>query len=167
MESYRVALLRREFPFLDRLTISGRELNPIDAASIDIKRGDRALLSRKGNWDEYHWSGGGHLDYTIFFAIVGEEIVGLESPGRYEIGGGNWEDWDADTIGGQLFSRDLMNPDYVVEVVHNDTDDNGRGEETYRWTIYKMDRFDLLAYHQGMIDRAAAQIKAELVAACK
>lgn len=165
MKPYRVALLRKQFPFIDRLEVSWKALSPKDAQTIEIKRGDRALLSRKGDWDEYHWSEGGHIDYTKFFAVVGEEIVEIESPGRYETGGGHWENWDADTIGEQLFSLGLT-PNYVIEVVHNDTDDNGRGEETYRWIIYKMGRFDLLAYHQEMIDRAAAQIKAELAAAC-
>jgi len=167
MRAHRIALLRESFPFLDKLTLQRQELNFVDADSIKVARGDNSLMARKGDWDSYSWSDGGHCDYTTFFAVLENgEIINLQEPGRNSAESGKWEKWDADTIGEQLFANNL-HPDFIVEVVHNDTDDNGCGQETFFWTIYKMSKFDLLAHYEQMIDQAAREIKAELATVCR
>ncbi len=172
MKQYRVALLREEFGFIDRLFLDyeGKpELRPEDVTEIKIRRGDKSLLAAKGNEDSYDWSGGGHYDYTKYFAVWsdadGEHILKLDSAGRSATGSGDRHDWDADTIGEQLFLLGIT-PDYIVDCVKNDTDDNGNGEVTHFWTIFKMKKFDLVAYHWQQIDEAAAALKAEIAAAC-
>lgn len=172
MKQYRVMLLRKEFPFIDRLFVDyeGKtKLCPEDINDIKVKKGDKALLAKKGSEDSYGWSGGGHHDYTNYFAVCsgkdGEHVLELESAGYSGTGSGEMHEWDADTIGEQLFVKGI-NPDYIVECVKNDTDNNGNGEVTRFWTIFKMKRFDLGNYHQEQIDKAAAALKAEIAAAC-
>lgn len=167
MKQYRIVLLREEFPFLDRLFVNydGRViLSPEQVDDIKIRKGDNALLSAKGCEDSYDWSGGGHDDYTTYFAVQGEDVLQLESAGRSANGSGERHKWDADTIGEQLLIKKIV-PDYIVMCVQNDTDDNGNGEVTRFWTIYKMRRFDLAAYHCQKIDEAGAALKAEILAA--
>ncbi len=173
MKQYRVAVLRKEFGFIDRLFLDyeGKlEVRPEDVTEIKIRRGDKSLLVAKGNEDSYDWSGGGHYDYTKYFAVWmdadGEHIFQLDSAGHSATGGGERHDWDADTIGEQLFAKGIV-PDYIVECKKNDTDDNGNGEVTRFWTIFKMRKFDLCAYHQQQILKAAGAITAEIFAACK
>lgn len=163
MRQYRVALLRKEFPFIDHLV--GVDLKPEDVTGIGVKKGDKALLNSKGSEDSYSWSGGGHYNYTRYFAVLDEKVLGLASAGYSGTGSGESREWDANTIGEQLFREGIV-PEYIVECVQNDTDDNGNGEVTRFWTIYKMKRFDLSAYHQEQIDRAAVALKAEIAAAC-
>ena len=162
MKQYRVALLRKEFQFIDRLF---KNLSPESIDDIKVKKGDKALLVKKGFEDSYDWSGGGYNDYTRYFAVwsddEGEHITELASAGYSGTGSGERHEWDADTIGDQLFVGGIT-PDYIVECVKNDTDDNGNGEVTRFWTIYKMKRFDLGTYHQEQIDKAAAALKAEM-----
>jgi len=168
MKQYKVALLRKEFPFLDRLFVDseGRtSLCPENVNDIKVKKGDKALLIKRGFEDSYDWSGGGHCDYTKYFAVCGEAILELETAGYSGTGSGKMYEWDADTLGEQLFAKRIT-PDYIVECVRNDTDDNGNGEVTNFWIIYKTRRFDLANYHQQQIDRAAAALKAEIKAAC-
>lgn len=168
MKQYRVALIRKEFPFVDKLFVNYRgetEVQPEKVNDIKIKRGDQSLLSKKGNEDSYDWSGGGHYSYTKYFAVRGEQILQLASAGESGTGSGEHHKWDADTIGEQLFVKGIV-PDYIVECVKNDTDDNGNGEVTHFWTIYKMKRFDLAAYHQQKLDEACVVLKAEIAAAC-
>lgn len=172
MKQYRVALLREEFPFIDRLFVDHEgktDLWPEDIDSIKIKKGDKALLVKKGFEDSYSWSGGGHCDYTKYFAVWSDEngnnILELASAGRSATGSGDHNDWDADTIGEQLFIKGIT-PDYIVECVKNDTDNNGNGEVTRFWIIYKMRRFDLGVFHQDRITEAAVALNAEIAAAC-
>ena len=163
MKQYRVALLRKEFPFLDKL--GQIEIRPEVVDDIKVKKGDKALLAKKGSEDSYSWSDGGHNDYIRYFAIEDEQIIELDSAGHSATGSGNRNDWDADTIGEQLFVEGIV-PDFIVECVKNDTDDNGNGEVTRFWTIYKMKRFNLASYHQQKLDEACAALKAEITAAC-
>jgi len=172
MKLYRLALIKKEFPFVDGVfsalhsdysNYSEMDLGIID--SIKIQKGDKNLLMKTGNEDSYSWSNGGHHNYTKYFAIVSEEIIKLESSGWSATGSGDNNEWKADTIGEQLFAKNII-PDFVVECIYNDTDDNGNGQATRFWTIFKMKRFDLGSYHQEKIDEAAAIIKAEIAAAC-
>ena len=172
MEQYRVAILRKEFPFIDCLFVDAEgktEVRPEEVNDVKIKRGDRTLLGKKGSEDRYDWSGGGHYDYTKYFAVWsdkdGEHVVVLKGTGCSGNGSGERHEWDEDTIGEQLFVGGIV-PDYIVECVKNDHDDNGNGEVTRYWTIYKMRGFDLVAHHQERIDRAAAALKAEIALAC-
>jgi len=172
MKQYRVALLRKEFPFIDKLFVDYKgetEVWPEEVDDIKIRKGDRELLSKKGNEDSYDWSGGGHYDYTKYFAVwkndEGEHVEKFASAGHSSSGSGDRSDWDADTIGEQLFVKNIV-PDFIVECVKNDTDDNGNGEVTRFWTIYKMKRFDLVTYHQQKLDEACVALKAEIAAAC-
>lgn len=172
MKQYRVTLIRKEFGFVDKLFVDyeGKtEVWPEDVDDIKIRRGDKALLAKKGSEDSYDWSGGGHYDYTKYFAVWsdddGEHVEELASAGYSGSGSGDRNEWDADTIGEQLFVKNIV-PDFIVECVKNDTDDNGNGEVTRFWTIFKMKRFDLGNYHQEQIDKAAVALKAEIAAAC-
>lgn len=172
MKQYRIALLRKEFPFVDRLFVAYDDrvlLPPEKVNDIKIQKGDKALLVKTGSEDSYSWGGGGHHDYTKYFAIWSEneeqKILELESSGYSGTGSGERHEWSADTIGEQLFVKGIT-PDYIIECVKNDTDDNGNGEVRYFWTIFKMKRFDLFAYHQGKIDEAAAALKAEIALVC-
>jgi len=172
MKQYKVALLRKEFPFIDRLFVDyeGKtDLWPEAINEIKIRRGDNALLSKTGLDDFYYWRGGGHSDYTHFFAVwsqaEGEQILKLESACTTGNGSGGHYKRDANTIGEQLFVKGIV-PKFIVECTQNDSDDNGNGHVTRFWTIYKMGRFDLSRYHQMQIDRAADALKAEIAAAC-
>lgn len=166
MRQYRLALLRREFPFLDGIA----EMLNLDVANdvndIKIKRGDKNLLMKKGSYDSYSWSWGGHHDYTTYFSIsfVGE-IYEFKSGGHSATGSGERHEWEADPISDQIFAQNLF-PVYVVECVQNDVDDNGNGEVTRFWTIFKMPGFDLARHLQEKIDEVAAVLKAEIAAAC-
>ncbi len=173
MRQYRAKILRKEFPFINRLFVNYEgqtKLWPEDIDDIKVRRGDKILLAKKGFEDSYSWSGGGHYDYTIYFAVWkdGEEwrVVELDSAGYSGTGSGERHEWDADTIGEQLFTKGI-NPDYIVKCIQNDTDDNGNGKVTRFWTIYKMKRFDLKNYHQEQIDKAAVALKAEIAAVCE
>jgi len=167
MEKYRVALLRREFSFIDRLM---DHLQPEEVTDIKVRRGDKALLRKKGCEESYSWSDGGHYDYTKYFAVWfdddgKERILELKSAGSSATGSGENRKWDADSVSEQLLTNRIV-PDYIVECVQNDTDNNGNGEVTRFWTIYKMRRFDLVGYHHQQIDKAAAALKAEITAVC-
>ncbi len=166
MKAYRLAVLIKEFPFLSDLPL-GYDLESIN--DIKIRRGDRSLLAKKGHEDSYSYCDGGHHDYTDFYAIWSDENDGhflkLASSGHSATGSGDRQDWDADTIGEQLFSQKI-NPSYIVEFTKDDTDDNGNGELRLSMIIYKMNRFDLAAYHEQQIDQAASAIKAEIAAVC-
>lgn len=168
MEKYRMALLRREFPFIDRL-MDDLQLQPEEVTDIKVKRGDKSLLKKKGDEESYSWSRGGHCDYTKYFVVLtdgGEERISeLKSAGSSSTGSGESCQWEADTVGEQLLTKHIV-PDYIVECVKNDTDNNGNGEVTLFWTIYKMKRFDLVGYHHQQIDKAAAALKAEIAAVC-
>ncbi|HLD27692.1 MAG TPA: hypothetical protein VJB39_02480 [Patescibacteria group bacterium] len=170
VKQYRVALLRKEFPFIDKMFVDseGRtNLLPEDINDIKVKRGDKALLAKKGSEDSYSWCNGGHYNYTKYFAVWSDEdrVLELASAGYSGTGSGERHEWDAGTIGEQLFVKGIA-PDFVVECVKNDTDDNGNGEVTRFWTIYKMKRFDLGTHHQEQIDKAAAALKAEIASVC-
>lgn len=172
MNQYRVALLRREFPFIDRLFVDNEgntDLWPEDINDIKVRKGDKSLLAKKGFEESYDWSGGGHRDYTKYFAVWskadGEQVLELASAGYSGTGSGERHEWDAHTIGEQLFVKGIT-PDFIVECIKNDTDDNGNGKVTRFWTICKMKRFDLGNYLQEQIDKAAAALKAEIAAAC-
>ena len=167
MKQYRIALLKKEFPFLDHIFDDSNEgvLKPEHVNEIKIRRGDNALLANKGYEDSYSWCDGGHYDYRKYFAIVGENIIELMSAGKSGTGSGERNEWDADSIAEQLFLKNLA-PEYIVECVKNDTDDNSNGEISHYWTIHKMSKFDLSAYHQKKIDEAAASLKAEIALVC-
>ncbi len=166
-----MAVLVKEFPFLPQVMYDlPGNLEIGDATDIKIRRGDRALLAKKGQEDIYSWCEGGHHNFTRYFAIFGDiPVVPLCSAGKEENENGHWEEWDAPTIGEQLFllNKTMFTPDYVVEVIQNDTDDNGSGEKTVFVTVFKMKDFDLVSYHQCQIDRAAAELKAEIAATCR
>lgn len=168
MQAYRLALLRKEFPFLDRLIVDRygqTEVWPEEVDNILVKRGDANLLSQAGYEDSYSWSGGGHYHYTIYFAITEEDIVELYFAGKSATGSGEYKEWIVPTVGEQLLQRGII-PDWVVECRKIDTDDNGNGRVERHWVIYKMTRFDLAGYHKQQIDKAAAELKAEIEAAC-
>ena len=167
MNKYKLELMKKEFTFLQ----SFDRFNLEEADEIKIKRVDENLLKQKGYEDSYSWSGGGHEDYTKYFAVtlvVSDEkksIVELDSAGHSATGSGDHNEWDADTVGEQLFTMSIM-PDYIVKCVRSDTDDNGNGEVTSFWTIFKMNKFNLVEHHKQQIDKAAAELKAEIAVVC-
>jgi len=166
INKYRVALLRKEFPFLDRLYMEGclTEIQPEEVTDIKIRKGDKSLLQEMG-----YEEGGGNFDvnhkhYKMYHAICGTRIFHLSSAG-YGINpdSGKRNYWDTNTIGEQLFVKKIV-PDYIVECVKNEGDKNGCGITRF-WTIYKMKKFDLTEYHQDQIDLHATIIKDEIAAA--
>ena len=168
MNAYKVKILKKEFPFLEKLfkdNVDFVDINKIN--KIEVKRGDKALLTLSGYEKIY---GGGfsfnsYHDYSKFFAVCGEKIVELDSTGTESDSCGYHRDWVADSIGEQLLNKGI-NPDFIVLCSQNDLDANGCGEITRFWTIYKMDKFDLLHFHRDQIDQAAACLKAEMEAVC-
>lgn len=168
MKAYQIRLLRKQFPFLDHLFVDQDdkiELWLEDIDRVKVEKGDSALMAKVGQEDSYHWVGGGHYGYTIYFAVWGdkdhEEIIQLDTAGRRANEAGGYEEWDADIISGQLLTKAPgIHPDYIVECVKNDHDDNGNGEVTRFWTVYIMSKFNLVEYHCQQIDLAAAQAKA-------
>jgi hypothetical protein len=155
---YRITLLKKMFPFLNNLY---DELNPEDINGIEIKKGAKDLLEKTGYEDSYSWGGGGHYNYTEYFAITGQDIIKLDSAGYSATGSGERDSWSADTIGEQLFTK-KKTPDYIIECIKSDTDDNDNGEIVRNWTIYKMKKFDLVEYHKQQLDEAAEELKKEI-----
>jgi len=167
MNQYRFALLKKEFIFLDRIF---NYFYFKDVNDIKIKRCDNNLLRMKGSEDSYSCDDGGYNHFTRYFAVrrlnaEEWEINKLDSEGKSDDSCGNWRKWNADTVGEQLYMGQLY-PNFVVEVIQNDHDANGRGEVTRFMNIYKMNRFDLAAYHQQKIDEAVSVLKAEIAAIC-
>ncbi len=123
----------------------------------------------KAGWEDfYSWPYGGHDDYLIHFAIVMDGENFKIHPLKYAVTGGNnghrFPNQDALSIGEQLDELSIK-PNFIVEVSRKDTNDNGEGDLEIYWTIYKMDRFDQITYLQSEVDKAAAELKAEIAAA--
>jgi hypothetical protein len=168
MEAYRLALLRKQFPFIDRLFVDDdgqTDVWPEDCDTIAVKRGDGNLMTQTGHENSYSWAWGGFKNYTKYFAVTGEEVVELDSSESSATGSGESHNWNAPTVGEQLFQRGIV-PDWIVECSFVDTDANGNGEVKQHWVIYKMTRFDLAEHHARQTDAAAAALKAEIAAAC-
>ena len=167
MNQYKVNLLEKEFPFLSVIAkivdVVQLELNWID--NIRIQKGDANLLKQTGQEDSYSWSGGGYYEYKKYFTIdCNGEVTELSSSGQSGTGSGDNNEWTASPIDEQIFSKGIV-PDFIVECVKNDTDNNGNGTVRYHWTIFKMKKFDLKTHHKNEIDKAAAALKAEIEAA--
>lgn len=168
MKSYRLEVLRREFPFLDQVVGNDHIGDHRYLTDIKIRRGDKALLARTGTFNSWSSVAGGHNDFTDFFSVRKEseeyDVHKLDSAGEAGTPAGTQE-YEAESIGDQLFALEIA-PDFVVEFVQNDTDDYGNGKVTRFVTIHKMNRFDLAGYHSQQIDQAAAELKAEVAAVC-
>jgi hypothetical protein len=163
MQSYRLELIQKEFPFVNMLNIN---LKLVDR--IQIERGDKNLLFKKGYEDSYSSSCcEGYCDYNKFFAVLtkGSKVIKLSGAGRSRTGSGEDRQWDANPIGEQLFTLKVI-PDYIVEIVLHDTDSNGNGQRTILITIYKMKKFDMISFHQNEIQKAADQLKTEIEKVC-
>lgn len=63
---------------------------------------------------------------------------------------------------GEFLARNEISPEYIVRVKREWDDDYCKKNVI----IYKMNKFDLEAFYSAQIDRAAAQVKAEILAAC-
>lgn len=166
MRQYKIALLNKQFPFLD---LVAKKLGPLFEIAqcvddINIKRADENFLTQTGYEDSYDWSGGGFHNYKRHFAICGK-VVQLDGSIDRASGSGERYSEKADPIGEQLFAKGLR-PEFIVECVEHDTDANGNGTPSHFWTIYKMEKFDLAKFHGEQIDRAAALLKSEIAAAC-
>ena len=165
MNAYRLKIIQKEFPFVKMLGF--KDFKDVD--SIKINRGDKNLMHRTGYEDSYTWCGGGYLNYTKFYVVFFTkgvwQIVCLKSAGRYSSGSGKHQEWEANTIGEQLFNRIV--PDYIVEIQRDDVDANGNGRLSHRIVIYKTKISHLLSEQKHQIDMAAAQIKKELEAVYK
>ncbi len=132
---------------------------------LKISRGDENLLSQTPSYDSYSWSDGGHCDYIAYYAVVDGEIFWLESEGSSRTGSGESHEKDAPTIGEQL-AQLKIDPEYIVCINFQDTDDNGNGYTYKKVVIYKMNKFNLADYHCRQIDKAASQLKTEIAMVC-
>lgn len=133
---------------------------------VSVKKGDENLLTRTPFIDQYSWSGGGHYYEDSYFAVVGEELVELDSASIEKSGSQHEPDGEetAPTIGEQLLLKKL-DPDFIVHRHLDADDDNNCHSKTV--TIYKMKKYDLAEYHCRQIDKAAAELKAEITSVCK
>jgi hypothetical protein len=176
MQPYRLALLRKEFPFLAKMSGALKDYDYpfaehfLDCVTdIKVMKGDIALLNKKGNEDSYSKIGGGHHNYRSYVAVWNDgktfRLRVLKNVGIKSTETGDRAEYTADTVGEQLFAQKIV-PDYIIEAVKNDHDDKGNGIVTRFWTIYKMRHFDLSKHHQEQIDIAAVALKAEIAVAC-
>ena len=135
--------------------------------SVSIKRADDNLLNQVPNSDSYSWSGGGHCDYNHYYAMMKcdalYEAKILDTNEVWSDASGDNGSTDAGTIAEQLYTKSL-NPDFIVSVEFHDTDDNGNGETSFEVVIYKMDKFDLKAYHEAQIKKVIAKLQTEVEA---
>lgn len=134
--------------------------------SLNIKRGDENLFSQTPSYNSYSWCDGGHDDYTSYCAVVEEKVFWLKLEGSSRTGSGDNHEEDVPTIGEQL-AQLKIDPDYIVCVDFQDTDDNDNGDTYKKVVIYKMNKFNLADYHCRQIDKVASWLKAEITAACK
>lgn len=130
--------------------------------SILIKRGDDNLLSQTPQFDGYSSSGHYREERSDYCAVSGENIVWLGAEGIFNHGDGSSEEEVSDNIGEQLFSKKLS-PDFIVRV---DREELGYNKKI-NIIIYKMNKFDLVGYHCGQLDKAVRQLKDEIVAVCE
>lgn len=167
MKQYRTALLAKQFPFL--LDISKKlnlKLTSLD--DIQVEKGDRELLRKKGIKDyKLDRRSHGHRDYVWHFAVIAKgkndyDILQLD----YEEDVDTTEDTyqsNADSIGEQLFTGKL-DPLYIVECKCEDQCEYGTKEALNIWTIFKMKDFNQVSFHKLQIEKAAEQLKREIVA---
>jgi hypothetical protein len=172
MKSYRFALVRKQFTFVDQIAASiGEQSDARLFDSTQIRPADNALMARKPTVNSWSSCAGGHHDYDSFWGVVRDEDGSFQLHKLDEEGErGNPQGTDylsAENIGDQLFRLGIQ-PDFLVEVVQNDTDDYDRGELSRHLTIYKVldgDSYGLVDYFCAKVDFAAAELKAELTAA--
>ena len=157
MNRYKVEVLRKEFSFIDDLR---DDIYPADATSIKITKGDMALMSEVGSIEEQfgQFEGDCYENFSLYFAIINGKVLELKSS-TWRNDHGAISLSTAPNIGEQLFT-DNINPDYLVKVTREDLQDG----PSYYWVIYKMKDFELAAYHHKQIDKAAAELKAEITA---
>ena len=160
MNKYKIEVLKKKFPFLNKVLVDdggGCTLGVDDVDKISVKK-DEKLLERKGIEDSYSWAGGGHYDYTKYFAIYhdaeGEHIFELESESYSGTGSGESHEKHAPTIGEQLFAEGIK-PDYIVECVRDDVDNDGNGSLTHSCVLYMMKEFDFDRYYKDKLEKAA------------
>lgn len=135
-----------------------------------VNKGDKNLLARTPFFDSYSWCDGGHYDHESYCAVEKSgdtfQCHWLKEEGSSRTGSGDHDEETASSVGEQLYHLGVS-PDYIVEYDFQDTDDNGNGETVLDVTIYKMNKFDLVKYHQQQIDKAAAELKAEIAVVCE
>jgi hypothetical protein len=118
------------------------------------------ILGKTPWWDSYSWCGGGHLDYECFFVVEGEKIFELKSNYTWGNGSGDRSSCsDAKTVGEQLSGR---NPDFIISVVQQDTDDNNNGETIKSLTVYKKDSQKTKEYLLRILDETYSNLRKEL-----
>ena len=167
---FKLKLLVREFPFLrpfinKEIEDDGRGSSPVKVInSIVVKRADDSLLNSKAWEDSWSWNGGpGHHHYLYATAVWSNgTIMNFKAVSKIGIAGEAEGEYDAPTIGEQLFNVELPAPEFIVVRRKQDHDDWGHGAVVRDITIYKVGNFDLADYYARKIDEAAAELKAEL-----
>jgi hypothetical protein len=173
MKSYQFSLLCRQFSYISEVVarLNRDEVGkPGYLDGIQVRPADAALMARTPTFDSWASAAGWHHNFDSFFAVVkdGEEfrLYKLDEEGESGTPQG-YDSYVAENIGDQLFALGVK-PDFLVEVVQNDTDDYGNGSLSRYMVIYKVaSRYDLAGYHARQIDKAAAELKAELAASFK
>ncbi len=160
-EGYKRKLINKhkEDDYYDRFRIAWIE-NPDD---ISIACVDKNLLSQTPYSESYSWEDGGHCDYTAYYAVNGDDVVELTMHNEWDNGSGDHGESPAPTIEEQLASLKI-DPKFIVCVDFEDTDDNGNGETSKVVTIYKAKKFRFVKHFNHQIERAAAELKAEVAA---
>ena len=178
MKQYKVALLVKEFSFLEVIAENcpqSFDLWSSEVKKIRIEKGGALVMDSCGGTDEWGGECNPNINFSVYFAVrekgcdpeEGTPIWGitpLDSRGQYD-SPQYWSSWDAPSNGEQLFTEGLE-PEFIV-LVGREGKVCGNGEISISITIYKMKDFDLVSYHQCQIDRAAAELKAEIAATCR
>ena len=167
MSIIKVALLSNQFPFLFQIA-KVLDVIPSDLDSISITKGRKSLLERKAIQNTHEWGENCHKNYIKFFIIVDDKPIEIKSAGKYSNTCGKSDAWDAPRIEDQLFMLNLKTPRFIVECVRNYTFSVQDGITcNNKWTIYKMDEFNMYAHMAKKVDAAAASLKAEIAKACE
>lgn len=157
MNKYRVELLKKEFPFLVGIKnlVCSPDLGDIDY--ILVKKADEDILEETGFEKESKRRDNEYYEYVKYFIVdANGGITEMESSETYINESGREEkNTTADPIDWQLFSKKIT-PQFIVKCEG--------GDDGYSWVIFKMKNLDLKNHHLKEIEKAAANLKAEIEA---
>jgi hypothetical protein len=147
------------YPFL--LNEEGSWFFNQEPDSINTERclsNPEAVLKHKPYQNSYEWSGGGHHSYVKYFSVrtsteEGWKINQFDSAGESGTGSGDRQEWDCPPIGDQLLTNG-WNPEFIIRVEYNDTDDNGRGTPTCNVTIFPMGKVNVESWFREELRKA-------------
>jgi len=155
MNKYYAALIQKEFPFVWTINPFSTLCKPEDVNKFKVARADARLMrSKPVEYVDYTSN-----DFTQIFAVWVEggdwRVERLRGSGYHQIP--QKLEWDCSTVGEQLFEGKI-NPEFIVVATQAC---DGRADY-WEIIVYKMGRFDLMAYHEDQIDKAVDELKRQL-----